>query len=53
MENRVELRHDCTPFQMLTKLRLGVEEDMKTSNGLRGPNDRFKFDMLANATVLP
>jgi hypothetical protein len=46
MENWVKARHDCTTFQMLTKLRFGAEDDVKTRNELRQDHENVKFSIV-------
>ncbi|HUY12754.1 MAG TPA: hypothetical protein VMX16_03855 [Terriglobia bacterium] len=48
MENWVKLRHDCSPFVIFTKLRLGAEEDVKTRNELKKPEEKVSFKLVAN-----
>jgi len=48
MENWVQLRHDCSAFEMFTKLRTGVEEDVNIRNGLRKLGEQVAFRVDAN-----
>jgi len=48
MENWVKLRHDCSAFEMFTRLRTGVEDDVSTRNGLKKPGEEVNFRVDAN-----